>query len=672
MATNKIYIPTFISSVTYAPARVLPHIYFYNGKKSCEEYYIQGYFNGNTGSVVSQPVDAFPYFDNYEGQDPQSGSRSLLFFNEPAVYGTTPTGSLYSDYWETYVSLLYNPRTRLVNCEAIIPLADYFKMELNDIVEWRGNYYHLRAINNYNLSNGECQLQLLGPLYPPVISGILPELQCSFAFTSSVIVPTTTTTSTSTTTLAPTTTTTSTTTLAPTTTTTTIQPFCTCQTVRFTNNHTRLAGGLQYTPCGTSTPVNTFVGPRSTFTVCLANPPGFSYPAGTDFFFTVLGTCTVPECAGITTTTTSAPTTTTTTTAAPTTTTSTTTSTTTTSTTSTTTSTTSTTTAAPTTTTTSTTSTTTAGPVPPLQRYRFSGNSSPTSIAGTFVDFYGITRTLERFTIGTDYRFVALSGSVSITGSGTLTILQASASFPTFNTFTATKSGAPGLTAYTGQDSEGNVLFIADSTGAFTRNYCWVSGSGWETYDPIGNLTVSNGAACSGSVPSTTTSTTTLGPTTTTTLAPTTTTTTISSSCKTYQVTNSSAGFAGQVSYVPCGASGYRDIFVPQSSTITLCVEGTQITNVSGYASSSLTDLGTSCVAILTDCVSYTITNSAGVTRDYSGKACSNCATSLYNINAGQTVVRCFVSGTFATDYPTNVTATAGANCNVSGSGCPS
>lgn len=187
MATNKIYIPTFISSVNYAPARVLPHIYFYNGKKASEQYFIQGYFNGNTGSVVSTAVDAFPYFDNYEGQDPQSGSRSLLFFNEPAVYGTTPTNSLYTDYWETYISLLYNPRTRLVNCEAIIPLADYFKMELNDIVEWRGNYYHLRAINQYNLSNGECQLQLLGPLYPPVISGLLPVKDCGFTFSSSYV-----------------------------------------------------------------------------------------------------------------------------------------------------------------------------------------------------------------------------------------------------------------------------------------------------------------------------------------------------------------------------------------------------------------------------------------------------------------------------------------------------
>jgi len=43
-------------------------------------------------------------------------------------------------------------------------LADYIDMELNDIVEFRGNDYHLRAINDYNLSTGECNIQLLGPI----------------------------------------------------------------------------------------------------------------------------------------------------------------------------------------------------------------------------------------------------------------------------------------------------------------------------------------------------------------------------------------------------------------------------------------------------------------------------------------------------------------------------
>jgi hypothetical protein len=105
-----------------------------------------------------------------------------LFLNENAVYGETPTGSLYSEYWETYVDLLYKPTTRLFNCQAIIPLADYFKMELNDIVEWRGNYYHLRAINDYNLSNGEAGIQLLGPVLGDVIANTLPGIPCNFDF----------------------------------------------------------------------------------------------------------------------------------------------------------------------------------------------------------------------------------------------------------------------------------------------------------------------------------------------------------------------------------------------------------------------------------------------------------------------------------------------------------
>ena len=55
-------------------------------------------------------------------------------------------------------------------------------MELNDIVEWRGNYYHLRAINDYNLKNGECSIQLLGPVINDVIANVLPGVQCDFEF----------------------------------------------------------------------------------------------------------------------------------------------------------------------------------------------------------------------------------------------------------------------------------------------------------------------------------------------------------------------------------------------------------------------------------------------------------------------------------------------------------
>jgi hypothetical protein len=156
-----IYIPTYISDANYSPARVQPRLLYYNQQVPCEPFYV------NDGGVSYQST-AFPYFDNYSvpgGQQfPTTGSKSLLFFNEQPVYGTAPTASLYSEYWSPYVNLLYNPRTRLLNMSAVIPLADYFQMELNDIVQFRGNDYHLRAINDYNLSTGECNIQLLGPI----------------------------------------------------------------------------------------------------------------------------------------------------------------------------------------------------------------------------------------------------------------------------------------------------------------------------------------------------------------------------------------------------------------------------------------------------------------------------------------------------------------------------
>jgi hypothetical protein len=171
-----IYIPTFISDQNYNPTRVLPHLYFYNGLIDCETYYIES--GSLTTAGVTYAQNKFPYFDNYNvvsGSFPTVDSDSLLFNNEQASYGQIPTENLYTQYWETYVSLLYNPKTRLLTAEAIIPLADYFKMELNDVVNFRGNYYHLRAINDYSLKTGECTLQLLGPIISDTLSDLQPE-----------------------------------------------------------------------------------------------------------------------------------------------------------------------------------------------------------------------------------------------------------------------------------------------------------------------------------------------------------------------------------------------------------------------------------------------------------------------------------------------------------------
>jgi hypothetical protein len=170
-----IFIPTFISDQNYNPNRVLPRIYFFNGMLECESYYIESASLTNAGST--KEVTQFPYFDHYNvvsGSFPTSGSDSLLFNNEAPVYGQQPTETLFSTYWSTYVELLYNPKTRLIVASAILPLSEYFDTELNDIVNFQGNYYHLRAINDYNLKTGECKIQLLGPIIDDTFE-VIPE-----------------------------------------------------------------------------------------------------------------------------------------------------------------------------------------------------------------------------------------------------------------------------------------------------------------------------------------------------------------------------------------------------------------------------------------------------------------------------------------------------------------
>ena len=190
-----VWIPYFVADEKFLPAKVLPRLFFYNGKVPAPPYYLSGYNIPTTSSVATLQYDAYPYFDVYSTGSlngtssyfPQLDSLSLLYNNEQAVWGTTPLGSTVSDYWSIYLELLYNPRTRLVNCTGVIPLGQYINLELNDIVEFRGSYYHLRAINDYNLKTGECNLQLLGPIIPDTISEItdfnLFNNPCNFTYT---------------------------------------------------------------------------------------------------------------------------------------------------------------------------------------------------------------------------------------------------------------------------------------------------------------------------------------------------------------------------------------------------------------------------------------------------------------------------------------------------------
>lgn len=163
-----LYIPTFIANENFDPAVINPRVFFYNGTKAISPSPVFASIDTTRFATSYNRPNEFPYFDHYSSgsvnETPDSTSESLLFFNEGTAYGSLPTDTLYTKYWETYIELLYNPKTRFINCEANLPFNMFVNLKLNDIVLFKGSHFHLRAINDYNLKTGDCKLQLLGPI----------------------------------------------------------------------------------------------------------------------------------------------------------------------------------------------------------------------------------------------------------------------------------------------------------------------------------------------------------------------------------------------------------------------------------------------------------------------------------------------------------------------------
>jgi hypothetical protein len=587
-----IYIPTYISAADFAPARVLPRLFYYNGLVECERYFIES--GSLTTSGFTKEVDVFPYFDNYNvvtGSFPTTGSKSLLFNNEGASYGDVPTDSLYTEYWQTYIELLYNPTTRLITCEAIIPLADYFNMELNDIVEFRGNYYHLRAINDYNLTNGECNLQLLGPILADALQLVNPG--CNFGFTLEQTGGTTTTTTTTAgpTTTTTTSTTTTTTTLAPTTTTTTVAPTTTTTTVAPTTTTTTAAPTTTTTTYITTYLVEPCGGGAGPFIVTLASgdtPSGIGQaykisgnsgagfngvtcwevleidPVGTpDYtnlaFGTVFSNC--EECAAVTTTTTTAAPTTTTTTAG--------------------------------TTTTTTTSARTIFVAANCQDI-YDNNTYQAFPTGTLQ----IGDVLQD-AYGTCYSILNFDGEVPV---GTLTYIGGEGSCGQPPCLTTTTTAAPFCNTWEVSNATGAGYYIKYKyCGDTTFSYPEIPASTTLTFcvqnDEIFNafaapLTFTN--LSSSCTPTTTTTTST----TTTTLAP---------GCFIYDVQNNGVG-TGFVNYVYCGnGSTYQQFSLAGGASGSICVDNDQINN-GGNLQMVWTRTAASCAATTTTTTSTTTT----------------------------------------------------------------
>ena len=136
--------------------------------KPCILYYSQDvvatnpiYIKDSTGTAVCNSVQIFGQDTNVGGVD-----YSLNFAPETSTYlGIPIQQSLFATYYFDYLANLFDPKNRLTNVKAVLPISILTSLQLNDRLIIRDKRY---IINDFktNLTTGETTLNLLNDFIP--------------------------------------------------------------------------------------------------------------------------------------------------------------------------------------------------------------------------------------------------------------------------------------------------------------------------------------------------------------------------------------------------------------------------------------------------------------------------------------------------------------------------
>ena len=129
-------------------------LFYYNGLKS-----------SNTWYFASSSKTTFPVISPFSAEPTVSGTNSLAFSLESALNGDTPTNTLFSKFWNSYISRIYSSQSRKVTLKMYLPVGEWLNLEFNDTINISGYYYKIDSIK-YNLLSQEAQMVLL--TYPNV------------------------------------------------------------------------------------------------------------------------------------------------------------------------------------------------------------------------------------------------------------------------------------------------------------------------------------------------------------------------------------------------------------------------------------------------------------------------------------------------------------------------
>ena len=70
------------------------------------------------------------------------------------------TGTLFQNYYFTYISEVFNTKKRLTKVTAYLPLKIYHNLQLNDKMQMNQQNYKINSITT-NLTNGKSEIELL-------------------------------------------------------------------------------------------------------------------------------------------------------------------------------------------------------------------------------------------------------------------------------------------------------------------------------------------------------------------------------------------------------------------------------------------------------------------------------------------------------------------------------
>ena len=119
-----------------------------------------------TGSTVST-LTSFIIPSNSLALDYNTSRVNINFNNENNEWNISDntqieefTETLFANYYNTYISDVFNTRRRITNVKAYLPLKILYKLQMNDIITINNQNYIINSAN-INLITGESSLELL-------------------------------------------------------------------------------------------------------------------------------------------------------------------------------------------------------------------------------------------------------------------------------------------------------------------------------------------------------------------------------------------------------------------------------------------------------------------------------------------------------------------------------